>query len=118
MKINNYFVQGMLVLVLACGLIFVGCKDPSGENPLAGTKWSRDANPAVHLIFDDDTFHLTNDWTDVGMHPYTVSGNTMTYFRTTIKVTLDFSIEGTRLVFSNANPPTNLTDYSPFTLIR
>jgi hypothetical protein len=126
MKKNKLFVPGMLTLALVFGMIFAGCENPdggdnrsskSGDNPLAGTEWSRNTNPNAHLIFDEDTFRLTNDWSDVGIHPYTVSGNTMTYFRRKIKVTLDFSINGTQLIFSNASPPTNLPDYSPFTRI-
>jgi hypothetical protein len=127
MKKSKFFVLGMLALALVFGMIFAGCESPSGgnsgsnkggSNPLKETEWSRDANPNVRLIFDEDTFHLINDWTDAGIHPYTVSGNTMTYFRNAIKVTLDFSINGTQLIFSNASPPTNLPDYSPFTLIQ
>jgi hypothetical protein len=127
MKKNRFFVLGMLALALLFGVIFTGCESPSGgdngsnmdgSNPLAGTEWSRNAKPDVHLIFDEDTFRLTNEWTDVGIHPYTVSGNTMTYFRNEIKVTLDFSINETQLIFSNASPPANLPDYSPFTLIQ
>jgi hypothetical protein len=60
MKKNNFFVLGMLASALVFGMIFPGCESPNGGdnrsnkdggNQLAGTEWSRNANPNVHLIF-------------------------------------------------------------------